>query len=60
MVLAANDTGAPCMLTVQARLRTEPVTVKAPDGDAPGVRRDGDALLLALQPGQICGVLFDR
>ena len=60
MVLAANDTGAPCMLTVHGTAADGACTVKAPDGDAPGVRRDGDALLLALQPGQICGVLFDR
>ena len=60
MVVAANDTGAPCMLTVHGTAADGACTVKAPDGDAPGVRRDGDALLLALQPGQICGVLFDR
>ncbi|MFQ9681265.1 MAG: DUF6259 domain-containing protein [Ruthenibacterium lactatiformans] len=50
MVLAANDTGAPCMLTVHGTAADGACTVKAPDGDAPGVRRDGDALLLALQP----------
>ena len=48
------------MLTVHGTAADGACTVKAPDGDAPGVRRDGDALLLALQPGQICGVLFDR
>ena len=54
------DENAPCMLTVHGTAADGACTVKAPDGDAPGVRRDGDALLLALQPGQICGVLFDR
>ena len=32
MVLAANDTGAPCMLTVHGTAADGACTVKAPDG----------------------------